>query len=341
MLLAMAYVSASSAQSKCTKRDDFGAQTNCSHAHFEDGDLSGIYAPRITLHYADLEGSTLAGAQLEGAYIECANLSWTKLTNADLQRARIGGTTFIAADLTGVNLRRTTLYPPDECSRGGRGFEAGRWALVNLTNADLRSATFAGPAYPTYDPRPGDPFHGGLLDMRHGIFIGAKFLSTIFLGIDLRQSVFRGTKVSVRMEHDNLACSDFTGATLKGDANETNFAGADFTDAKFEGFYLTNVNMRHAVFKRAEFTRTTLLLSSDLTHADFTDAKLGDTVLTKSNLTGAIWIDGTTCGEGSIGECKSDGIVAPPRPPNLGHPLDDPELGRTVKLFCHYSPDRE
>ncbi len=134
--------------------------------------------------------------------------------------------------------------------------------------------------------------------------------------VDLAQMDLRGADLSFA----NLYRVDLTGARLTG----VDFTWANLAQAQLEGAILDDANLNGAqlggaVITGASLRRTRLggadfsnakLSGSDLQGADVEDFSF-DGITTSVNLTGAdlsraVWIDGTRCGDRSIGRCVAN-----------------------------------
>jgi hypothetical protein len=91
-----------------------------------------------------------------------------------------------------------------------------------------------------------------------------------------------------------LSGSSFKGADLK----YTDFTGADLSYGEFVNAAMKGVNLQNADLTNAD------LSGSDLSFANLNGARLGGAKMSWARLDGAIWIDGRTCGVGSLGGCK-------------------------------------
>jgi hypothetical protein len=131
---------------------------------------------------------------------------------------------------------------------------------------------------------------------------------------------------------------DLTGADLRGfDVSGGRLPGArlsesNLSNARLSGANLRNADMRHVRLIDTDLSKTDLsgadLSGADLTGASLKHAKLAGTELagakltnadlTEANLSGAYWVDGRKCGEGSIGECKKDTSGSERRPGGRG-----------------------
>ena len=84
--------------------------------------------------------------------------------------------------------------------------------------------------------------------------------------------------------------------------NGANLGGANLDNANLSGAYLGGANLSKANLSAAD------LVDADLTGAKLNKAylggaKLGGAILDDALLSGAIWIDGTKCREGSVKSC--------------------------------------
>jgi hypothetical protein len=91
-----------------------------------------------------------------------------------------------------------------------------------------------------------------------------------------------------------LSGSSFKGADLK----YTDFSGADLSYGEFKNASMKGVNLQNADLTNAD------LSGADLSFANLSGARLGGAKLGWARLDSAIWIDGKTCGVGSLGGCK-------------------------------------
>lgn len=96
-----------------------------------------------------------------------------------------------------------------------------------------------------------------------------------------------------------LARSDLSGAELAGARlSGANLAGADLGGAHAEGTDFTGADLRDAVLISTYFK------GANLRGANLAGAEVTPVQLDGVPLSGATWIDGTVCAEGSVGACK-------------------------------------
>ncbi len=90
-----------------------------------------------------------------------------------------------------------------------------------------------------------------------------------------------------------LSGSDIKNADMQyADLSGSDLSYSEITDAKMKGINLQN----------ADLTNTDLT-NSDMSYANLQNAKLGGAKIDGVVLTKAIWIDGSVCGPGSVGQC--------------------------------------
>lgn len=113
---------------------------------------------------------------------------------------------------------------------------------------------------------------------------------------DLRQADLRGAQ----LKNADLSDSDLGGANLaEADAAYANLRAADLTLANLGYSRLVGANLREARLSHAD------LRGADLQYADLRNAQIDGALFDGAQLSNAIWIDGKTCAEGSLGACPS------------------------------------
>ncbi len=112
---------------------------------------------------------------------------------------------------------------------------------------------------------------------------------------------------------ENLQNSNLSHSTL----SNTNFSNADLQNAQLSNSNLSyatlnSANLSGAILRHAKLIGSQLhganlqnadLQAADLSYSNLQNAMLAGANLNKTNLSHAIWIDGSTCLEGSIGQC--------------------------------------
>ncbi len=93
------------------------------------------------------------------------------------------------------------------------------------------------------------------------------------------------------------------GSYVNGDLDGSHFAGKQLAGTAFTNASLIDADFRNADLQNADFTNADLtrarLQGADLRHATITNTDFSD-----ATLDGAQWVDGRTCGPGSIGSCR-------------------------------------
>ena len=110
------------------------------------------------------------------------------------------------------------------------------------------------------------------------------------------QQVVNGCQIAPRGQCRN---ADLSGTTLR---------QAELASANLQGASLVRADLRGANLQGANLMRTALfhanLSGANLQGALLVGAQLGWVNLTEANLSGAIWSNGHTCAQGSIGICN-------------------------------------
>lgn len=113
---------------------------------------------------------------------------------------------------------------------------------------------------------------------------------------DLRQADLRGAQ----LKNADLSDSDLAGANLsEADAAYANLSDTDLTLANLGFSRLVGANLRAARLSHAD------LRGADLQYADLRKAQVDGTLFEGAQLSNAIWVDGTTCADGSVGGCRA------------------------------------
>ena len=92
----------------------------------------------------------------------------------------------------------------------------------------------------------------------------------------------------------NLFSSDFRNSRM----DYSNLSGGNLSYASFDGANLKGANLKNTDLRNARFT------SANLSYVDFTNAVIVGTDFSHSDLSHAIWVNGKTCRQGSIGHCE-------------------------------------
>lgn len=124
-------------------------------------------------------------------------------------------------------------------------------------------------------------------------------------GVNWNNCPLAGARLSgVDLMRATLNSADLTGASLpraqlaKADASFANFSLADLTAADLRGAKLVGAMLRNARLTGAQ------MQNADLSYANLTGADLAQAKLDGARLDHAIWVDGSTCAQGSVGKCE-------------------------------------
>ena len=123
-------------------------------------------------------------------------------------------------------------------------------------------------------------------------------------GVDWRNCVMADLDVGSA----SLAGADLNSAVLRrASLTATDLSGSDLRYADLDGADLSYAQLQHANLQGANLRQTNLnsatLSDADLRYADLSGSRLNGANLSGVLLGGAIWIDGKTCAEASIGRC--------------------------------------
>lgn len=128
-------------------------------------------------------------------------------------------------------------------------------------------------------------------------FSGSNAKSADFQEADLANSCFAGTQLQRAKFNDaTLTGVNLVGAQLQG----ADFEGADLSNTNLNAAQLGGANLRGANLRGAKNIKAAVFFNAAEKKDDvvlFEDAKYG-----KADLSGATWIDGRTCGEGSLSD---------------------------------------
>ncbi len=279
---------------------------DCWRMDFTDADLSGRDLEIVSFRYSNLRRANFSGSSLDRAYLQCGDVERANFTKAALGFTALQGAVMNWSDFTEADIHHVHLGQWECENRLYTGMLG-----VNMTRAKFAHTTISIPdrlqiAHP---PR---------FELRRANFTGASLRELTLYKVDLRLSTFRdATLRTMSVEASNAACSDFTNTVWvrpRSNLKFSDFSGTDFTDAKLNYVSFLGTKLTGAIFVRAELTDV-LFGDADLTYADFTDAKIsGQQDWSGANLSGATWVDGTRCTQGSIGACRTDGPQAAPDP---------------------------
>jgi uncharacterized protein YjbI with pentapeptide repeats len=167
----------------------------------------------ICLHFAQLDGLDLAGANLKGADMVAAILDNTNLKGANLEGATIAGGEMREANLEGANMAGAKL--------SGANLTGANLTHANLTSADLTYAILDSADLQHADMTDADVscayFECAKLqwsEMRNAIAKHANFTKAALSGADLRGADFEMANLTGAVINKALAAKDTFGNTL-------------------------------------------------------------------------------------------------------------------------------
>jgi uncharacterized protein YjbI with pentapeptide repeats len=162
---------------------------------------------------------------------------------------------------------------------------------ANLRGADLRWANLSGAILSEANLSEADLLRANLS--------GANLSGANLRGADLRWANLSGA---------DLSGADLSGVRLIG----ANLSGADLSgvmsyDRSVSRYDYITVDLRRANLSGANLSEAVLdfvdLSEANLSGANLTNAFLSGANLTGAVLSGALWVDGSRCGQGSVGRC--------------------------------------
>ena len=264
--------------------------TSCAGPPGPDADWHGCDKTHAQLADVDLSGANLMGADFTGADLSGANLDNCDLTEAILDQADLSGAQ-VSALLQEASLEQTQLTGATMTSAhlNNADLEGAVLTDADLENADLEGADLTGATVDGVD------WTGANLE--GAIWTDGAVCQPGSIGKCI-DSCATPPKTLVDWQGCNKSGADLHGAPLMlARLQNVDFSGADLDHANLYRADLTGANLSRANLTSANLSKT-VLIDADLTGADIMSARL-----TKADLSGATWIDGSTCAQGSIGEC--------------------------------------
>lgn len=272
-------------------------------AELSERPLHRVHLPGADLSGADLHGSVLAHARMEGCVLRGADLTGAelrdvRLASADLSQARLGGATLHQVNLSGAALDgadlRGAVVSSAELARAdlaGARLAGARFEAVSFIRATV-ACSLAGVSLVRCGFKdavmPGADLRGAVLT--RAVFSTANLTGADLSGVSAKQVKMRGALLSdaTLREADlwraNLREADLAGADLRGAVLvDVNLRGADLTGADLRGADLRRAGLQH-----------TCLHGADLTGADLRGAGLSGADLSGARLEGAR-LEGALC----------------------------------------------
>jgi uncharacterized protein YjbI with pentapeptide repeats len=262
-------------------------RTWLSNTNFTNANLNGA----VFYHFdsGKLASNNFTGADLRNVKLLHTSLDHVLFRKADFSDSKLEDISFVGANLESANLARID--------------STGMTPLKIFRSLDCVDAPF-GP-YCELEPIWWDVSSAGedILSFKDANLNFANLESA-----KLFQAVFDGADLT-NANLNNVDCSlcSFKYANL----SNVSFIGAKFPRVSV----MENVNIyRHEVTYAVQYFNSATLVNADFSNADLSGAvfnganlrgaKFNSHIFNGANLSGATWIDGRICAEGSIGECK-------------------------------------
>jgi len=133
-----------------------------------------------------------------------------------------------------------------------------------------------------------------VIDCQAAPEFAVNWTNCILLNKDLQSANLENALLlNARLASVNLQSANLKGANMSYiDLSKANLIGADMSGAILKGANLVNADLRGAS-----------LVNAELSFANLTGANLKTANLQGVKLNKAVWVDGSTCAEGSIGGC--------------------------------------
>jgi uncharacterized protein YjbI with pentapeptide repeats len=201
-------------------------------------------------------------------------------------------------------LKNTNQCPG--CNLYGADLSGADLRDADLRNADLGAANLSGAKLSEADLR------GAYLseaDLRGAYLSGAHLYLANLRDADLSGADLSGADLNyANLTRAKLIEADLSGASLFwAYLRFANLSGADLSGAVLARAYLRAAKLMEADLSGASlgcaYLQRANLKGADLRGAHLRGADLNSTKLSEANLSNATWVDGSQCGNGSIGRC--------------------------------------
>jgi uncharacterized protein YjbI with pentapeptide repeats len=133
---------------------------------------------------------------------------------------------------------------------------------------------------------------------------GVKLVSADLRGAHLRNANMAGADLrDANLAGADIAYTSLTSANLSGaELSLAIMLGANLRNANLAGANLSSADLSYSILQGANLSNVDLR-GSDLSNADMTGATLDNSNLEGAKLGHVIWLDGSVCAAGSVGEC--------------------------------------
>lgn len=126
---------------------------------------------------------------------------------------------------------------------------------------------------------------------------GVNWRNCLIQDLDVGAASLAGANLnSAVLRRAKLSTTDLTNADLR----YANLSHGDLRHAQLQGAAMVGVNLQFADLRGAD------LSDADLRFADLSNSRIDDASLKNARLGSALWLDGRSCGENSIGKCDNE-----------------------------------
>jgi hypothetical protein len=123
---------------------------------------------------------------------------------------------------------------------------------------------------------------------------GVNWRNCLIKDLDVGAASLAGANLnSAVLRRAKLSATDLSNADLR----YANLSYADLRHAQMHGAAMVGVNLQFADLRGADLSR------ADLRFADLSKSRIDDVILENARLDSALWIDGKSCGNNSVGKC--------------------------------------
>jgi hypothetical protein len=123
---------------------------------------------------------------------------------------------------------------------------------------------------------------------------GVNWRNCLLPGRDVGSASLAGANLNSAVLRDGrFSATDFTGADLR----YVNLSGADMRYSQLSGVQMVGANLQRADLRGSDLTK------ANLKFADLRGSLIESAVFEGASLQGAIWTDGKTCSDKSVGRC--------------------------------------
>lgn len=263
--------------------------SNFNYSNISTGQWDGVKIADSTLDYANLEGISMANADIQRVRAQHAILNRAMLDHTKLVEVDLGAS--LMDNISAVNVRMKGVILKDVEARGIDFTDAELDELTKLDGADLEGAIFirikaAGASFIKANM---DKIHGEFADLQRATLDGASLRFANLNRALLDQAKARGVDMTgVDLQDARAVQADFTEAAMV----HINGARAIFTEASFEKADLHGSDLRNAIMTKVNARKANLrdiqAQEAKLNEADLSEAHVNaNTRLDEADISGA------------------------------------------------------